>query len=277
MERGPRSRPPAVRSTPGVSRTPVRLQPARRPVPHVQRAVPTTHLQSQRSPNSDTKTHSPAAQGQQPQGTGHPLRAAWLPLAPPVCAGARPCPSLDWGRPSRVRTFARTRWCPPGGGEHGVRTPRLCPVRPGHGHSGHSVPTGPLAFGTPLALYTGSPAHLDLDRNARKAFLQNNQDHRTMPAPLHAPLLPPRRTDASSACRRKGQRETPTLQDACNTVTDTRFAGLLGRGLARHGAARPAPVSFWAMARIRAACLSLIRMLPRALLLLAFALSTTLA
>ncbi len=30
MESGPRSRPPAVRSTPGVSRTPVRLQPARR-------------------------------------------------------------------------------------------------------------------------------------------------------------------------------------------------------------------------------------------------------
>jgi len=69
METSPRSRPLAVRSTPGVSRAPARLQPARRPVPLVQRAVPTTHLQSQRSPNSDTKTHSPAARGQQPRGT----------------------------------------------------------------------------------------------------------------------------------------------------------------------------------------------------------------
>ena len=42
-------------------------------------------------------------------------------------------------------------------------------------------------------------------------------NHRSRPAPL----LPPRRTDASSACRRKGQRETPTLQDACKTVTGT--------------------------------------------------------
>jgi hypothetical protein len=83
-------------------------------------------------------------------------------VAAPRTAGLRgraTLPQLDWGRPARVRTSARTRWCPPGKGEHGVRTPRLCPVRPGHGQSGHSVPTGPLAFGTPLALSTGTPAH----------------------------------------------------------------------------------------------------------------------
>ncbi len=55
---------------------PPAVQPAPRLAPNVQCAVPTTHRQSQRSPNSDTKTHSPAAQGQQSQGTGHPLRAS---------------------------------------------------------------------------------------------------------------------------------------------------------------------------------------------------------
>ena len=91
----------------------------------------------------------------------------------PYAAGTRgraTLPQLDWGRPSRVRTSARTRWCPPGIGEHGVRNPRLCPVRPGHGHSGHSVPTGPLAFGTPLALDT----HLHRIGTPERRFYKTN-------------------------------------------------------------------------------------------------------
>jgi len=41
---------------------------------------------------------------------------------------------------------------------------------------------------TPAHRLTGSPAHLDLDWDARKAFLQHKHNRRTRPAPLHAPL-----------------------------------------------------------------------------------------
>ena len=129
MEAGPRSRPPAVRSTPGVSRTPVRLQPAPRPVPHVQRAVPTTHLQSQRSPNSDTKTHSPAAQGQQSQGDGPPAPCL---VAAPRTAGLRgraTLPQLRLG-PSSPRSVRVLRPRPSSTGAVRLAMREFCDLAP---------------------------------------------------------------------------------------------------------------------------------------------------
>ena len=88
-------------------------------------------------------------------------------------------PSFDWSRPSRAPrvsvTLPQLRLeppvsrkdvrpypvRPPGQGEHGVRNSRCRPVRPGYGHQGRRAPTGPLAFGTPLA----QNAHPD--RNAQ--------------------------------------------------------------------------------------------------------------
>gem|GEM_PF-6547568 len=50
---------------------------------------------------------------------------------------------------------------------------------------------GDRTHGSPRFWDFSGPAHLLRDQNAGKAFLQNKQNHRTMPAPLHAACPPP--------------------------------------------------------------------------------------
>ena len=109
MEAGPRSRPPPVCASPGVSRAPVRLQPARR-------LLRRAHHSPTEPEESQQRYKDPLPGGARSAVTRYGAPAPCR-VAAPRTAGLRgraTLPQLDWGRPSRVRTSARTRCAHPG-------------------------------------------------------------------------------------------------------------------------------------------------------------------
>ena len=212
--------------SPDVSRTPVR----RPSNPH--RALRPTCIApcppfTTEPEESQQRYKDPLPGGARSAGTRYGAPAPCLMVAPRT-AGLRGCATLPQLRlePSSPRSVRVLRSRP--GSTGAVRLASGRPPVPGGAHPGKastaSEPCGSASsvLGTDIAgtpyprvpsllglLWRCTPAHrltahLDVDRNVRKAFLQHKHNRRTMPAPLHALLLPPRRTDASSACRRMG-------------------------------------------------------------------------
>ena len=167
---------------------PPAVQPAPRLAPNVHRAVPTIHDRAREVPTAiqrptprrrEVSRHKARGTRSVPRGCPSRRRSARARDLAPVSPGAvQPAyrassmtlPRLDWGRPSRARTSARTRCAHPGKASTASEPRGSAPSVLGTETAGTPYPRVPSHLGL---LWLCTPAHRHtphLDRNADRRF-----------------------------------------------------------------------------------------------------------